>query len=207
MKRKGFALTVLSVALCTCATAAVAAPTSTAAMIAARQKFFGVENVDANTGAIKKDRVIFSWATNTTYVTSVLGHVILLDTYISRPELPTNPIDRRYTPFLPQDFVDVGPEAIFLGHGHGDHADNAAFIAKWTNIPIYSTPETCDVMQQDVARMAADPNAVNGGAKKATASQRRSATGIEIVMAIMPARRCFAKLSCVSDSASCIPTA
>jgi hypothetical protein len=61
--------------------------------------------------------------------------------------------------------VDLQPEAIFLGHGHGDHADNAAYVAKNTGAPIYSSPETCDVMQQDVARLAADPNTVNGGKK------------------------------------------
>ena len=65
---------------------------------------------------------------------------------------------------LPQDLIDVRPEAIFLGHGHGDHADNAAYIAKWTNAVIYATPETCDVMQADVTRMAADPNAVRTAA-------------------------------------------
>jgi hypothetical protein len=134
------------------------------ALLKARQKFFGIENVDVNTGAVKKDKVIASWATNTTYVTSILGRVVLLDSYISRPELPTTPIDRRYAPVLPQDLIDVRPEAIFLGHGHGDHADNAAYIAKWTNAVIYATPETCDVMQADVARMAADPNPQNLGA-------------------------------------------
>jgi hypothetical protein len=134
------------------------------AVIKARQKFFGVENVDER-GRIDKDKVIFSWATNTTYVVSALGRVLLLDSYINRPELPTAPLDKRRTPILPQDFVDVRPEAIFLGHGHGDHADNAAFVAKWTGATIYASPETCDVMQLDVARMWADPNAHNDGAK------------------------------------------
>src|SRR5882672_985830 len=131
------------------------------ALIQARQKFFGIENVD-DKGRVDKDKVIFSWATNTTYVVSVLGRVILLDSYINRPELPTAPLDTRRTPILPQDFVDVRPEAIFLGHGHGDHADNAAFVAKWTGATIYASPETCDVMQQDVTRMFNDPNLHNG---------------------------------------------
>src|SRR5467141_1278681 len=65
------------------------------ALVAARQKFLGIENVDEK-GRVAKDKVIFSWATNTTYVTSVLGRVILLDSYVSRPEFPTAPIDRRY---------------------------------------------------------------------------------------------------------------
>src|SRR6267143_5661439 len=134
------------------------------ALVKARQKFFGIENVDEK-GRIDRDKVIFSWATNTTYVVSVLGRVILLDSYINRPELPTAPLGKRRTPILPQDFVDVRPEAIFLGHGHGDHADNAAFVAKWTGATIYASPETCDVMQQDVTRMFNDPNKVNGGAR------------------------------------------
>ena len=133
-------------------------------LIAARQKFFGIENVD-DKGNVDNDKVIFSWATNTTYVVSVLGRIILLDSYINRPELPTTPLDKRRTPILPQDFVDVGPEAIFLGHGHGDHADNAAYVAKWTNATIYASPETCLVMQADVTRMFNDPNLHNGGAK------------------------------------------
>src|SRR6267143_1207645 len=134
------------------------------ALVAARQKFFGIENVDER-GRVDRDKVIFSWATNTTYVASVQGRIILLDSYINRPELPTAPLDRRRTPLLPQDFVAARPEAIFVGHGHGDHADNAAFVAKWTDATIYASPETCDVMQQDVTRMFNDPNKVNGGAR------------------------------------------
>lgn len=163
MRKTSVATAAVALSLAVGASAALAADTAT--MIKARQKFFGIENVDANTGAVKKDKVIASWGTNTTYVTSMLGRVVLFDSYITRPELPTTPIDRRYSPLLPQDLIDVQPEAIFLGHGHGDHADNAAYIAKWTNAIIYASPETCDVMQQDVARMAADPNPQNGGAR------------------------------------------
>jgi L-ascorbate metabolism protein UlaG (beta-lactamase superfamily) len=158
--------------LTTCAVLAMAAFASGApakdadpALVNARQKFFGVENVDEK-GNVKKDKVIFSWATNTTYVVSVQGRVMMLDSYLLHAELPTaGPIDRRRTKALPKDFVDVRPEAIFLGHGHGDHADNAAYVAKWTGATIYAAPETCDVMQQDVIRMWNDPNAHNGGAK------------------------------------------
>ena len=163
MNRGRMALAGLSMAMCLCTSVVWAAVDP--AMLKARQKFFGIDNVDVNTGAVKKDKVITSWATNTTYVTSILGRVILLDSYISRPELPTTPIDRRYAPFLPQDLIDVKPEAIFIGHGHGDHANNAAYIAKWTGATIYASPETCFALQADVARMAADPNVVNGGAR------------------------------------------
>jgi L-ascorbate metabolism protein UlaG (beta-lactamase superfamily) len=134
------------------------------ALVQARQKFFGAENVD-DKGRVDKNKVIFSWATNTTYAVSVRGRIILLDSYINRPELPTAPLDMRRTPILPQDFVALRPEAIFLGHGHGDHADNAAYVSKWTGATIYASPETCLVMQADVTRMFNDPNLVNGGAR------------------------------------------
>lgn len=156
MKSRQFvsALFVLSMC-CISSSVAFADP----ALIAARQKIFGLENVDANTGAVKKDKVIFSWLTNTTYAVSVLGRVIMLDSYVTRLELTPG-----RTPFVIQDMVDLKPEAILLGHGHFDHADNAAYIAKWTNATIYASPETCDAMQADVVRMFNDPNAINGGA-------------------------------------------
>ncbi|HVJ55685.1 MAG TPA: MBL fold metallo-hydrolase [Aliidongia sp.] len=136
-------------------------------LIAARQKFFGFENVNAKTGDVDSSKVIFAWITNASLAVSVKGQVVLLDTYLNRPELPPQfgEVDLRRTPISVQDLVDLKPVGIFLGHGHGDHADNAAYIAKSLNIPIYSTPETCAVMQADVARMAADPNAINGGVK------------------------------------------
>src|SRR5262249_31429228 len=135
-----------------------------AATIPARQRFFGAENVSER-GEVRRDRVIFSWITNASYAASFRGRVILLDTYIHRFEVaPASGPDLRRTPFGAQDLIDLRPEAILIGHGHGDHADNAAYIAKWLDIPIYAAPETCDVLQLDVARMAADPNKANGGA-------------------------------------------
>jgi hypothetical protein len=140
---------------------------ASAATIAARQRFFGAENVDPRRGDVRDDRVIFSWTTNASLAVSLKGRIILLDTYINRPELPppAGAADLRRSPINVQEFIDLRPEAIFLGHGHFDHADNAAFIAKMANIPIYSSPETCDAMQADVQRMFNDPNLVNGGVK------------------------------------------
>ena len=156
MKSRQLVSALFAIAMCSISFAVAAAP----ALIAARQKIFGIENVDANTGAVKKDKVIFSWLTNTTYAVSVLGRVIMLDSYVTRLELTPG-----RTPFVIQDMVDLKPEAILLGHGHFDHADNAAYIAKWTNAAIYASPETCDAMQADVVRMFNDPNVINGGAK------------------------------------------
>src|ERR1700733_9375524 len=120
---------------------------SSAAMIAARQKIFGIENVDAKTGKVRDDRVVFSWLTNATFAAAMKGHVVLLDTFVTRLEIMPG-----RTPFVIQDLVDLKPEAIFIGHGHFDHADNAAFIAQQTGAVIYATPETCDNMHIDAAR-------------------------------------------------------
>ena len=135
--------------------------------IAARARFFGAENVDIRSGAVRNDRVIFSWVTNASLAVSIRGRIVLLDTYINRPELPpaAGAADLRRSPISIQELIALAPEAIFLGHGHGDHADNAAYIAKLLNIPIYASPETCDVMQADIRRMYADPNTVNGGVR------------------------------------------
>jgi hypothetical protein len=122
----------------------VAKTNSSAAVVTARQKIFGLENVDPRSGAVREDRVIFSWLTNASFAAAVKGHVVLLDTYVTRLEVQPG-----RTPFVIQDLVDLNPEYIFLGHGHFDHADNAAYIAQQTGAPIFASPETCDNMAID----------------------------------------------------------
>jgi hypothetical protein len=169
MTRVFFALTVALSAVIGCVSPLVAAPGQGVSedTIAARARFFGAENVDPVSGQVRADRVIFSWITNASLAVSIRGRIVLLDTYINRPELApaTGAADLRRSPISIQELVALAPESIFLGHGHGDHADNAAYIAKWLDIPIYTSPETCDVMQADVQRMFNDPNLVNGGAR------------------------------------------
>jgi glyoxylase-like metal-dependent hydrolase (beta-lactamase superfamily II) len=69
---------------------------------------------------------------------AIQGRVILMDTFIA-------------------DVIDLHAEAIFIGHGHGDHADNAAFIAARSGARLFASEETCGVLQNDLARMKADP--------------------------------------------------
>jgi hypothetical protein len=123
---------------------AVAKTHTSPAVIAARQKIFGLENVDPKNGAVREDRVVFSWLTNATFAAAVKGHVLLLDTYVTRLEVQPG-----RTPFVIQDLVDLTPDYIFIGHGHFDHADNAAYIAQQTGAVIFASPETCDNMAID----------------------------------------------------------
>ena len=121
-------------------------------MIQARIKVFGLENVDPRTGEIQKNKVVMSWLTHTTMAIAIQGRVVLTDTFIARLETTSG-----RTPFVIKDVVDLRPEAIFIGHGHGDHADNAAFIAARSGAKLFASEETCGVLQNDLARMIADP--------------------------------------------------
>jgi flagellar motor switch/type III secretory pathway protein FliN len=118
------------------------------ATVAARQKIFGKNNVDARTGRVRGDKVIFSWITNASFAASIKGRVVLLDTFVTRLE-----VEPGRTPLVIQDLVDLQPEALLLGHGHFDHADNAAYLSRLTGANIYAAPETCENMQIDAARI------------------------------------------------------
>jgi hypothetical protein len=118
-------------------------------LIRARTLIFGAENVDQTTGRVDKDKVIFSWITNASLAASVKGHVLLLDTYVHRAEV----IPGR-TPFVVEDLLSLSPEAAFIGHGHFDHADNAAWLGGKLGIPIFASAETCtDLKTLDLPRL------------------------------------------------------
>ena len=94
---------------------------------------------------------MFSWLGHISGAVSMMGRVVLLDSYIPRLEVTPG-----RTPFVIKDMVDLKPEAIFIGHGHSDHADNAVFIAAKTGATLYMTPEACGTAQTALARMKAD---------------------------------------------------
>src|SRR5262249_20721094 len=125
------------------------------ATIAARQKIFGKNNVDARTGRVRGDKVIISWIPNASFAASIKGRVVLLDTFVTRLE-----VEPGRTPLVIQDLVDLQPEALFLGHGHFDHADNAAYISGLTGATIYASPETCENMEIDADRIFGEGSTV-----------------------------------------------
>src|ERR1700682_2328620 len=121
-------------------------------LIRARPRVFGLGNVDERTGSVANKKVLFSWLTNTTYAVSIKGRIVLFDSFATRLEVVPG-----RTSFVIKDIVDLKPEALFIGHGHFDHADNAAYIAAKTGARIYASQETCAVLPLDLARMKADP--------------------------------------------------
>src|SRR6202046_2529969 len=156
-------------------TQAVGKPSS-AAIIAARQKIFGLQNVNAKNGKVRDDRVVFSWLTNATFAASMKGHVVLLDSFVTGLEVMPGG-----TPIGIQDLLDLKPEAIFLGHGHFDHADNAAYIAQETGAVIYATPETCDNMKIDATNNFDNGYTLVKTVVCNTLTERGSLPGAEIV--------------------------
>lgn len=144
MRALGFTIAAAGLLLSSLAEPGFAKSHGSPAVTAARQKIFGLENVDPKSGQVREDRVIFSWLTNATFAAAVKGHVLLLDTFVTRLEVQPG-----RTPLVIQDLVDLDPDYIFIGHGHFDHADNAAYIAAQTGAVIFASPETCDNMAID----------------------------------------------------------
>jgi hypothetical protein len=150
MKRKAIVIALAALGAVAAMSSALAA--ADPAMIAARQKIFGFENVDPKTGDVDKDKIVFSWLGHVTAAVSIRGRVIMLDTYIPRIEVAPG-----RTPFVVRDLVELKAEAAFIGHGHSDHADNAAFIAAKNGMTLYMTPEACGTAQIALTRMKNDP--------------------------------------------------
>lgn len=103
--------------------------------VAARTRFFGADIVDPDTGAVRADRVVLSWVGCTTYALAMAGAVFLLDAWV--PRLTST----GYVPATPQDLVDLAPAAIFIGHGHFDHAGDAGRIAEASGALVYGTAD------------------------------------------------------------------
>ena len=111
-----------------------------------RAKFFGKENVNPRTGAVRPDKVIFSWFSVSSYAVAINGHVILLDAWVARGS------HSNYVPTTPREVALLEPEYIFIGHGDFDHAADAAQIASTVGAPIVGTPEHCDSIQSQTEK-------------------------------------------------------
>ena len=108
------------------------------AEIDARVRFFGPANVDPANGAVRRDRVILSWAGLSTFAASIAGHVVLLDAYVPQTTHPG------YVPTTWRELAALRPEAIFIGHSHFDHLGHAGPIAAATGAVVVGTTEHCD---------------------------------------------------------------
>ena len=113
-----------------------------------RAKFFGIENVDPVTGEVRSNRVILSWFGVTNFAAALNGHVVLLDAWVPRGEYSG------YVPTSPAELAMLEPSHIFIGHGHFDHAADAAEIAALSGATVVGTAEHC---AQAIAQAAPTP--------------------------------------------------
>ncbi|MFE7799461.1 MBL fold metallo-hydrolase [Nocardia sp. NPDC057440] len=112
--------------------------------VVARRRFFGTDTVDARTGAVRADRVALSWVGCTTFALAIGGSVLLLDAWVPRFT------SSGYVPATAQDLADLRPEAIFIGHGHFDHAGDAGRIAQACGAVVHGTTEHCVAIRAQV---------------------------------------------------------
>src|SRR5262249_54537918 len=122
----------LSFSLTAPATAHEVKPLS-AETISARQKFFGLDNVNPMTGAVRDDRVILSWTGVSSFAASFRGHVVLLDAFIVREGgLPTVGAwpSIRYIGSTPEELAALNPELILFGHAHFDHVGDLPTVVR-----------------------------------------------------------------------------
>ena len=142
-----------------------------AATIAARQHYFGSENVDPTTGEVRADRVILSWTGVSGFAAALGGHVVLLDAWIprSRPCAPPPgaepseelrlqlsvceagwPHSMAYVGTTASELAALAPQAYFFGHGHFDHAgDLPAVLAANPGLAVFGAGEHCDDLAAD----------------------------------------------------------
>ena len=107
----------------------------------ARQRHFGVENVDPVSGAVRRDRVILSWVGVTNFAMAIRGHVVLLDAWVPRGGTSG------YVPTSPHELAALAPEAIFIGHAHFDHAADATPIALASGATLVGNAEQCAALR------------------------------------------------------------
>jgi hypothetical protein len=154
MRRLSQFVPVAAVLLLLAAAPAPAAEPVPSETVEARKHFFGSENVAAD-GSLPAGRVILSWFSVGSFAVALDGHVVLFDSYIHKGE------DRPgYVPTTTAELLALRSEAIFLGHGHFDHAKNAGVIAARTGAVLVGTPEHCDQARTEAADAGVDGGAM-----------------------------------------------
>lgn len=125
--------------------------------IAARLKYFGLDNVNPNTGDVRNDRVIMTWVGVSTFAASFNGHVVMLDGFLAMGRSGTWANSAEYIGTTVKEYASLNPEAYFFGHGHSDHmGDLPEILSYLPDLPLYGVQEHCNDIR---ARMA--PTVVN----------------------------------------------
>jgi len=129
-----------------------------AATIAARQRYFGIENVDPRTGHVRDDRVILSWTGVSNFAASMNGHVFMMDAYLARdggarvngavighwPSIT-------YVNSTQEELAALKPEVLLIGHTHFDHNGDLPYLVRAIpGLRVYGTAEHCNDLRDEV---------------------------------------------------------
>jgi hypothetical protein len=124
-----------------------------ASTIAARQKFFGPDNVDPHTGALRRDLVILSWTGVSSFAASFRGHLVFLDAYMVREGgVPIGAWPSiRYIGSTPEELAALKPELILFGHAHFDHTGDLPRVVRANpDALVVGTAEHCRDLRAEV---------------------------------------------------------
>lgn len=97
-------------------------------------------------GATDPTQAKLWWFGVASFVASLGGHLFLLDAW----EIVG--LHANYSPMTREDLAAIAPEAIFIGHGHFDHAADMGYIAGRTGAAIVGGESVCTLAREQAAR-------------------------------------------------------
>ena len=83
------------------------------------------------------------WFGVSSFVASIGGHLLLLDAW------ETVGLHQDYVPIGREELAAIQPEAIFIGHGHFDHAADAGYVAAHSGSVVVGSEVICDQVKED----------------------------------------------------------
>lgn len=115
-----------------------AAKPASPALQATRERILGPNAMDP-------DQVKFWWVGVSSFIVSMKGHLFLLDAW----EIVG--LHANYVPIGREELAAIEPEAIFIGHGHFDHAADAGYVAGLSNALVVGGSTVCDIARERAA--------------------------------------------------------
>lgn len=134
------------------------------ALMAERERILGP-------GANNPDEVRLWWVGVSSFVVTMKGHLFLLDAW----EIVG--LHANYVPIGREELAALKPEAIFIGHGHFDHAADAGYVAGHSGAVLVAGSTVCDSARASAARdglSTAFPCVVLGDVNNTTPGQTQS---------------------------------
>ncbi len=115
-----------------------AAGGASAELRAVRERILGPD-------ALNPEVVKVWWVGVSSFIVSMKGHLFLLDAW----EIVG--AHANYVPIGCEELAAIKPEAIFIGHGHFDHAADAGYVAGLSNAVLVAGTTVCDIARERAA--------------------------------------------------------